>query len=76
MQINHLEFEIGKNQTDTRFAQRTLDQMASKRSSLEQQLMRMEERNADDAKFLKAIVSEHASLLRRFVADDTAVLQE
>jgi chromosome segregation ATPase len=76
LRINHLEFEIGKNQTETRFAQRTLEQMASRRSSLEQQLSRVDERQAEDAAFIKAIVAEHAALLQRFVADDSAVLQQ
>ncbi|MFN2476105.1 MAG: hypothetical protein ABR526_07180 [Chthoniobacterales bacterium] len=75
LRINHLQFEIGKNQTETRFAQRTLEQMASRRSSLEQQLTRLDDRQAEDAAFIKAIVSEHAALLQRFVTDDAAVLQ-
>jgi chromosome segregation ATPase len=77
LQINHLQLEIGKSQGETRFVQRAFDDLAAKRSNIEQQLMRLDERQADDAKFIKAIVAEHAALLQRFAAsDDPALLQQ
>ena len=72
LQINHLQLEIGKNSAETRFAQRSLEQMTSQRSGLELQIARLEERQAEDAKFLKAIVAEHAALLQRFASEGVA----
>lgn len=69
-QVNQVQLDIAKNNADTRFAQRMLEQMTSKRSDLEQQLMRLEQREAEDAAFIKAIVAEHSALLQRFIGNE------
>lgn len=74
LRVNHIDLEIGRNTSEIRFAQRAIDELAARRSALEQQMLRLEEKEGGDTAFIKAAVAEHSAVIERLLRNGSDVI--
>ena len=69
VQLNQLQLDVGKSSSETAFVRRAVDELATRRGKIEQQLSRLEDKHGSDANFIKATVAEHSAVIARLLGD-------